>query len=91
MIVGSVARQVHEVAAVQRQRLDLLVADRRPQLGGRGLQQRGLADDGHGLGGGARFELQLDLHVLSDPELDVRDRERSEAGLLGRDGVVPRR
>ena len=39
---GDGARQVDEVAAVERQRLDLLVGDRRAELGRGGLQQRRL-------------------------------------------------
>ena len=39
---GDRAGQVDEIAAVERQRLDLLVADRRAQLGRRGLDERRL-------------------------------------------------
>ena len=46
---GHRPRQVDEVAAVQRQRLDLLLVDRGAELGRGGLHQRRRAGDGHRL------------------------------------------
>ena len=85
------AREVDEVAAVQRQRLDLLLANRRAELGGGRLHERRRAGDRHRLLDRADLELDVDAHALIDAERNVGSRHRLEARELGLHRVGPRR
>ena len=79
--------QAHEVPAVERQGLDLLLDDGRAELGGRGLEERRLGLDLDHLGHGADLEGQVDADLLVDAQLHVGLRHLLEARELGGDGV----
>ena len=78
-------RQVDEVAAVERQRLDLLFLDGRAELGRRHLHERRGGGDRHGLGDRADLEPRVDTNLRVDRQLDVGERRRLEAGQLRHD------
>ena len=71
---GHGSREVDEVTAVQRQRLDLLFRHRRAELGRGGLDQRRRAGHGHRFLDRADLELQVEAEVLIDAERRRRAR-----------------
>ena len=84
---GNGSREADEVAAVERQRLDLLFRHRGSELGRGSLNERGGAGDGHHLAHGANLELDVDPDMLVDAKIHVRERHFLEPGQLGDDRV----
>ncbi len=87
---GHRARQADEVAAVEGQRLDLLLDDRGAEIGGCRLQQRRLGLDLDDLGHRPELEREVHAHPLVDADVDVREGDRLEAGQAGGHGVGAR-
>ena len=81
-------REIHPVAAVDRQLLHLPPVDVAAEGRAHGVDERRVADDGHRFLQRGRRHLQSDNRRLSDEDLDT-PAERREALQLRRDAVLP--
>src|SRR5262249_51886416 len=84
---GQGARQLDEIAPVQRQVFDLRFVDRSAQVGALGLHQRHCALDSDRFGRRADLQLQVHARFLVDVELHVGERQLLETGHLGGNAV----
>ena len=84
-------RQLDELAAVQRQLLDLPVVDDRGDFGIGGHEQRRFRDDGDLVRKLAELERDRDIDLLARVEHQPAPDEAPEAGQLDRQRVLPDR
>ena len=85
---GDERHQLRGVPAVQREVLDALLIDHRPQRAAVGVHRARRAADGHRLGDGADPETHVEADLVVDPHDDAGRLERLEAGELRRHGVA---
>ena len=88
---GRQRRELHEVAAVQRQLLNLPLLDDRPEDRRLGLEQRGPAHNLDGFAHQPHRQLQVDLGALVDLQLDARPLDLAKPRELDAQAVQPGR